>query len=243
MQRHGLPLSPEEVLASLERLPMQDMVQATAQGALSLLTNGTLVTIFVIFLLLGRRTSQNKSAVFRQIDHNIRRYLIIKFLMSALSGVLSWVILTSFGLELALVFAVLTFVLHFIPSVGSIVATLLPIPIALVQFETLGPVIAIVVLTSTVQMVVGHGLDPWLMGHNLDLSPVTIVAALVFWGLLWGIVGMLLAAPLTAILRIVLGQFETTRPMGELLAGRLPTAGFATEMPPESQPSDTAGLS
>jgi AI-2 transport protein TqsA len=53
-------------------------------------------------------------------------------------------------------------------------------------------------------------------------SPVTILAALVFWGLLWGVVGMLLAAPLTAILRIVLAQFETTRPMSELLAGRLP---------------------
>lgn len=69
------------------------------------------------------------------------------------------------------------------------------------------------------------------MGQNLDLSPVTIVAALVFWGLLWGVVGMLLAAPLTAMLRIVLGQFETTRPVGELLAGRLPQGGFTAEMP------------
>lgn len=242
LQRRGVPLSPEEVLASLEGMPVQDMVQATAQGALSLITNGTLVTIFVIFLLLGRRTSQNKSTVFRQIDHNIRRYLIIKFLVSALTGVLIWIILTSFGLELALVFAVLTFVLNFIPSIGSIIATLLPIPIALVQFETLGPVIAIVLLSTTVQMVVGNGLDPWLMGHNLDLSPVTIVAALVFWGLLWGVVGMLLAAPLTAILRIVLGQFETTRPMGEILAGRLPGAGFTAETPAASHSSDASGL-
>jgi len=244
LQERGLPLNPEEVLASLEIMPMQDMMQGAATGALSLLTNGILITIFVIFLLLGRRKSANKSAVFRQIDHNIRRYLVIKFLVSALTGLLIWVILTSFGLELALVFAVLTFVLNFIPSIGSIVATLLPIPIALVQFETLGPVIAIIVLCTTVQMVVGNGLDPWLMGHNLDLSPVTIVAALVFWGLLWGVVGMLLAAPLTAILRIVLGQFETTRPMGELLAGRLPSAGFTTETPAaaETRPSDPTGL-
>jgi AI-2 transport protein TqsA len=244
LQERGLPLNPDEVLASLEIMPMQDIMQGAATGALSLLTNGTLVTIFVIFLLLGRRKSANKSAVFRQIDHNIRRYLIIKFLVSALTGFLIWVILTSFGLELALVFAVLTFVLNFIPSIGSIVATLLPIPIALVQFETMGPVIAIIVLCTTVQMVVGNGLDPLLMGHNLDLSPVTIVAALVFWGLLWGVVGMLLAAPLTAILRIVLGQFETTRPMGELLAGRLPSAGFTTEMPAASatRPPDTTGL-
>ena len=78
---------------------------------------------------------------------------------------------------------------------------------SIVQFETLGPVVAIVILSMTVQMVIGNGLDPLLMGQNLNLSPVTIVAALVFWGLLWGVVGMLLAAPLTAILRIVLAQF------------------------------------
>jgi AI-2 transport protein TqsA len=242
LQERGLPLSPDEVLASLEIMPMQDMMQGAAVGALTLISNGTLVTIFVIFLLLGRRAVSSKSAVFRQIDHNIRRYLIIKFLVSALTGFLVWVILTAFGLELALVIAITTFVLNFIPSIGSIIATLLPIPIALVQFETLGPVIAIVVLCTTVQMVVGNGLDPMLMGQNLDLSPVTIVAALVFWGLLWGVVGMLLAAPLTAILRIVLGQFETTRPMGEILAGRLPTAGFTTEMPTTRRPPDVGGL-
>jgi AI-2 transport protein TqsA len=61
-----------------------------------------------------------------------------------------------------------------------------------------------------------------LMGERLDLSPVTILVGLVFWALLWGAAGALLAAPLTAILRIVLQQFETTRPLTELMAGRLP---------------------
>jgi AI-2 transport protein TqsA len=63
------------------------------------------------------------------------------------------------------------------------------------------------------------------MGRGLDLSPVTVLVALVFWGLVWGVVGMLLAAPMTGILRIVLAQFATTRPVSEILAGRLPEAG------------------
>jgi AI-2 transport protein TqsA len=233
LDNRGLNLSQDALVDTMRNLPVSRMMQAGAESAWMLIQNGTLVILFVIFLLLGRTREMIKHPIFRQIDRYIRRYLVIKFLISAGTGFLIWVILTSFGLEMALVFAVLTFVLNFIPSVGSIVATILPIPIALVQFETLGPVIAIVLLSTTVQMVIGNGLDPMLMGKNLNLSPVTIVAALVFWGLLWGVVGMLLAAPLTAILRIVLAQFETTRPISEILAGRLPQGddGFTVERP------------
>lgn len=228
LDNRGFELSQDALVDSMRNLPVSKLLQTTAETAFTLLTNGTLVMVFVIFLLLGRRKEMIKSPVFRQIDREIRRYLVLKFLISAGTGLLIYVILTAFGLELALVFGVMAFFLNFIPSVGSIVATILPIPIALVQYDTLAPVIGIFVLIAAVQMVIGNGLDPMLMGRSLDLSPVTIVMALVFWGLLWGIVGMLLAAPLTAILRIVLGQFETTRPMGELLAGRLPKGDVVT---------------
>jgi len=232
LDNRGFNLSQDALVDSMRNLPVSRLLQTTAETAFGILTNGTLVIIFVIFLLLGRKREMVKSKVFRQIDREIRRYLVIKFLLSAVTGLLVWVILTSFGLELALVFGVLAFFLNFIPSVGSIVATALPVPIALVQYDTLGPVIGIVVLITIVQMVVGNGIDPMLMGQRLDLSPVTIVMALVFWGLLWGIVGMLLAAPLTAILRIVLAQFETTRPVSGLLAGRLPEGDHRTDESP-----------
>lgn len=242
----GLNLSQDALVDGMRNLPVARVMQAGAETAWVLIRNGTLVMLFVMFLLLGRTREMIKSPIFRQIDRDIRRYLVIKFLISSVTGFLIWGILTAFGLELALVFGVMTFVLNFIPSVGSIVATLLPIPIALVQFETLGPVIAIFVLMAIVQTIIGNGVDPLLMGQNLNLSPVTIVAALVFWGLLWGVVGMLLAAPLTAILRIVLAQFETTRPMSELLAGRLPAGdeGFTKEraaVPAEESPSAPSG--
>lgn len=222
LDRMGFTLSRDALVASISELPTARVKQTGPAVAIALVQNSVLVMLFVIFLLLGRTRQLIKHPVFRQIDRDIRRYLVLKTLISLATGVCIWVILTSFGVELALVFGVMTFVLNFIPSIGSIIATILPIPIALVQFETLGPVIAIVLLSAMVQMIIGNGIDPLLMGQNLNLSPVTILAALVFWGLLWGVVGMLLAAPLTAILRIVLAQFETTRPMSELLAGRLP---------------------
>jgi AI-2 transport protein TqsA len=222
LDRMGFVMSRDALVTAVSEIPTSRVMQAGPKFAIALLQNSVLVMLFVIFLLLGRTRELIKHPVFRQIDRDIRRYLVLKTLISLATGACIWVILTAFGIELALVFAVLTFVLNFIPSIGSIIATILPIPIALVQFETMGPVIAIIVLMTLVQMIIGNGIDPLLMGQNLNLSPVTILAALVFWGLLWGVVGMLLAAPLTAILRIVLAQFETTRPMSELLAGRLP---------------------
>ena len=139
-----------------------------------------------------------------------------------MTGLLTGVILALFGLDLALVFGVLAFFLNFIPSVGSIVATLLPIPMAMVQFDGFWMIAGIVLVPGAIQMTIGSGIEPVLMGEGLDLHPVTILLALVFWGLIWGVVGMFLAAPITAVLRIVLDRFETTRPIAGLLAGRLP---------------------
>jgi AI-2 transport protein TqsA len=241
LDHRGIDLGQATFVETIRQLPVGRMLQTTAGTALSLVTNGFLVLIFVIFLLLGRKRELVKSAVFREIDARIRRFLVLKFAISAATGTLVGVILALLGLELALVFGVLTSFLNFIPSVGSIVAVLLPLPIALVQYASAGPVIAVLVLPGIVQLVIGNGIDPKLMGRGLDLSPVTILVALVFWGLLWGVVGMLLAAPLTGILRIVLAQFATTRAVSELLAGRLP--GGDGDVPVEEVPSgDDAGV-
>lgn len=225
LDRRGIDIGQDGFLQAMRELPMGRVLQATATTALSLVTNGTLVLIFVIFLLLGRRREMVKSAVFREVDSKIRRFLVLKFIISAVTGVLVGTILALLGLKLALVFGMLTFLLNFIPSVGSIIATLLPIPVALVQYDSVWPVVGVIVLPTIVQMVIGNGIDPKVIGRGLDLSPVTVLVALVFWGLVWGVVGMLLAAPMTAILRIVLSQFATTTPVSEILAGRFPEGG------------------
>ena len=225
LDSRGINLGQESFLDAIRGLPMTRVFQTTVATAFSLVTNGLLVMIMVIFLLLGRRRQMVMSAVFREVDAKIKRFLVLKFIISAVTGVLVGTILTLLGLKMALVFGVLTFFLNFIPSVGSIIAVLLPLPVALVQYDTPLPVIAVLVLPGIVQMVIGNGIDPKLMGRGLDLSPVTVLVALVFWGLVWGVVGMLLAAPMTGILRIVLAQFDTTRPVSEILAGRLPEAG------------------
>lgn len=227
LDRYGLDLGQQSVLSAIREMPLLRMLQTTAGTALGLLRDGFFVLIFVIFLLLGRRPGRPRTAIYNEIDAKIRQFLVTKFTLSAATGILVGVILAVFGLELALVFGVLAFLLNFIPSLGSVVATLLPIPIALVQFENPLTVAAVVLFPGLVQMVIGNGVEPKMMGEGLDLSPVTVLLALVFWGLIWGIVGMLLAAPITAVLRIVLARFETTRPIGNLMAGRFPAEAAA----------------
>jgi AI-2 transport protein TqsA len=192
------------------------------------------VIIFVLFMLLGRNPHAEHSQVYADVVQKIRRYVGIKIVISTVTGVLVWATLRIIGLQLAGMFGVLAFLLNFIPSIGSIVATLLPIPIAVVQFgkaysptpdefnpspEFIVPVILAVAIPGVIQNVLGNIIEPKLQGEGLDLHPVTVLLALSFWGLLWGIVGMFLAVPITAAIRIVLMQFDTFRPIASLMAG------------------------
>lgn len=227
LDRWGLDLGQQNLIDAFRQMPVMRVVQRTAGTMFGLLTNGFLVLIFVIFLLLGREPGRPRPEIFVAIDYRIRKFIVMKFLISAATGVMVGIILALFGLELALVFGVLAFLLNFIPSIGSVIATFLPLPIALVQFDSLLPVVGVVVFPGAVQMTMGNVVEPKVMGEGLDLSPVTILLALVFWGLLWGVVGMLLAVPITAVVRIVLARFQTTLPVAELMAGRVGTAPAA----------------
>jgi len=221
---------PDLSKTQMRRLPTKEIVRDLKNYIFSILTNafGTVfglisgvffVTIFVMFFLLGRNPYAEHSHVYTDIVQKIRRYVGIKVATSAVTGLLVWASLSTIGLELAGVFGILAFLLNFIPSIGSIVATLLPIPIAVVQFQSPLPVILVIAIPGVIQNLLGNVIEPKLMGEGLNLHPVTILLALSFWGLLWGVVGMFLAAPITAAIRIVLMQFDMFKPIANLLAG------------------------
>jgi len=225
----GLELDQQRIIGDL-RAKIPAFVANTAGRLLNLLSSLFFIVIFVIFLLSGRDPRVVRRGVYADIDHNVRRYIATKVLISALTGVLVWATLAALGLKLAEVFGIFAFLLNFIPSIGSIVATLLPIPIAVAQFQNPWYVVLVVAVPGAIQMTIGNFIEPKLMGTGLNLHPVTVLLALSFWGLLWGLTGMFLAAPMTAVIRIILMQFDTLRPIGNLLAGRLP---------PMDRPSDS----
>ncbi len=212
------------VLSELKaRLPQ---IITDAVGTITtLLSSGFLIMIFVIFLLIGRDPHARHTGIYADIEATIRSYIATKFAISAVTGVLVGVILWALKMPMAWLFGLFACLLNFIPNIGSIAATLLPIPIALTEFAG-NPwmILAVVGIPGLIHMSIGNFVEPKLMGRGLELHPVTVLLALAFWGLLWGVIGMVLAVPIVATIRIVVSRFSTTRWLGDLLAGRLPGA-------------------
>ncbi len=221
---------------------------------LSLLSSGLLVMIFVGFMLAGGSELElTRDRFWNEVQSRIQRYIIVKSLVSALTGTLVGIILALLGIDLALVFGVFAFLLNFIPSVGSVIATLLPLPVLIVSPDlSLTTCVLAILLPATVQFIVGNIVDPKLMGKTLDLHPVALLLALIVWGTIWGVIGMLLATPITAILKIIFERMEITAPLAEMLAGRLSgengddprpeeeEAGIEEDEEPGSQPDEPA---
>jgi AI-2 transport protein TqsA len=226
LNAHRIQVDQARISAELEsRLPQ---LITDAVGTVStVLSSCFLIMIFVVFLLIGRNPHKRRADIYSEIEATIRGYITTKTLISAATGLLVGLILWTLGLRMAVLFGLLAFLLNFIPNIGSIIATLLPLPVALAQFDDPWHVVAAVGIPGTIHIMVGNFIEPRLMGRGLELHPVTVLLALAFWGLLWGVVGMVLAVPMAATLRIVLSRFATTRSLGDLLAGRLPGAESA----------------
>lgn len=152
------------------------------------------------------------------VAEKIRKYLAVTVFTSLVTGVASAAWSYAMGLELALTWGVLNFLLNFVPVIGNIIGILPPTLYALVQFEGVWWPALIFAGFVVLQLSISNILYPFLQGKSLSLSPVGIVLALAFWGWLWGIAGALIAVPLTATLTIVCDAFERTRWVARALA-------------------------
>jgi AI-2 transport protein TqsA len=199
-----------------------NMLLGTTTAILDILSNGFLVLIFLVFLLLGASgRALDPDSTWSQIDARVKRYLVTKGIISAATGTLVWAVLAFLGVDLALVFGLFAFLFNFIPSIGSIIATVLPLPVVIAS-PILSPTEAVlaIAIPGAIQFTVGNIVEPKVMGESLDLHPVAILMNLIIWGMLWGIVGMLLSTPILVVIKILCEKFEGTRVLAALLAGR-----------------------
>ena len=220
-----LNIDPDKAFTNLEKRGQQFLVDA-ASALWSVVSDGILVLIFMIFLIAGHAPSTKKeTGIWADIESRVKVYITTKVVVSAVTGTLVGIVLGICGVDLALVFGLFTFLLNFIPNIGSIIAALLPVPVVVLspEISTAAAFVAILVPVA-IQFVVGNVLEPRIMGTAVDLHPVTVLMALIFWGMLWGFVGMLLSTPLTATFKIALQRIEVTRPFADMLAGRRPGA-------------------
>jgi AI-2 transport protein TqsA len=154
----------------------------------------------------------------QRIDRDIHTYLGVKTAVSLTTAVLAYILMRIVGLDFAEFWALLIFILHFIPTIGVIVATVFPTLLAAVQFDHIGPCLAVGIGITAIAMFMGNIVEPNIMGETLNLSPLTVIIALILWGTVWGIVGAFLCVPLTVILVIILSNFRATRWVSVLLS-------------------------
>ncbi|MBN2040330.1 MAG: AI-2E family transporter [Spirochaetes bacterium] len=207
----------------IKNLSLFSMAGNITLAAGSTLGYSVLVIVFLLFFLLGEtRSGEKENKFIFQIKRSISRYAVTKLFTSLVTAVIVFFVLFFFRVEMPFLFAVLTFLFNFIPSIGSVIASILPLPVVLIQYGFGIRLLLILIISATVQFIIGNFLEPKLMGERMDLHPVTVLIFLMFWGLVWGIPGMFLAVPITAILKIILGKIEATKAISELMAGRLP---------------------
>jgi len=203
------------------------MVANVFSGLGGVLTNTFLILFSVIFILLEasdfpdkvRRALGSKTLAldhFQNFSDSVQRYLLIKTLVSIGTGFVVGVVLALMGVDYAILWAVIAFLLNFIPNIGSIIAAVPPMLIALIQ---LGPMSSMLVaaLYLATNTVFGNVIEPRYMGRSLGLSTLVVFVSLVFWGWIFGPVGMLLSIPLTMVVKIALENSERNRWLAVLL--------------------------
>lgn len=205
----------------------------TAAGQATGLTQATvLVILFVGFLFAERIWFQTKlhnfigdpeqaervGKIIQSIIHRVNYYLLVKTVISAITGAMIFVLAQFFQLELAVAIGIITFVLNFIPNIGSIVATALIALVAHVELGDPATTFAIFAIAGIIQFVNGSVIDPMLMGRALRLSSFGIILSLAFWGAVWGIPGMFLSVPIMVMLLVVCSHVPGLRPFAILLS-------------------------
>lgn len=220
------------ITEALRNLELTRQIPGLVGSAGQFLASVALVAIYVGFLLAERgrlsgkidrmfasteRTAQVHRAI-SDISESIRRYIWIKTIMGLLTGTVSYIVLKVLGVDFAETWALIIFLLNYIPSVGSALGVVFPALLALLQFETTWQFLIIAVVLSGAQIVIGNVIEPTFMGRTLNLSPFVVIASLAFWGMIWGVVGAFLSVPMTTALVIACSHIPSYRWIAVLLS-------------------------
>ncbi|KAB1160456.1 MULTISPECIES: AI-2E family transporter [Tenacibaculum] len=204
-----------------------------ANGISGLLGDTFMIVIYALFIFLeetsfkkklvkmfqGKQTSYDSmQSMLSKIEFSISNYLRLKTYVSLLTGVLSYIVLLVVGVDSAPFWAFLIFLLNYIPTIGSLIATVFPAIFSLIQFGEFTPFIIVLIAVGTVQVIVGNVIEPKLFGKSLNLSPLVTILSLAVWGKIWGITGMILSVPITVIMIIIFSQFEKTKTIAIFLS-------------------------
>lgn len=203
------------LIDQVKQLPLGGAVSGVLGSLVDFLSNFLLIAIFAGFLVFSSILDRG---ILQEMNEKVSAYISTKAAVSLLTGGCVLVLCLLCGVDFALLWAILCFVLNFIPSIGSVIASIPPVLLAMIQLDSWPLIGVFAVGMIAIQMSIGNVLEPKLMGSRLSIKPVAILFGLIFWGFLWGIPGMFLAAPLMVLLRILASYFNFSRSFERLLA-------------------------
>lgn len=233
----GLPIPREALNSALDPSRALALAGELIKGLGSALTNALLILIAVVFMLLeasslpsklraALRAPEESLAHLRAVMQTINRYMALKTSTSLLTGILVWIWLRLLGLDFPAMWGTLAFLLNFVPTIGSFIAAIPAVLLALVQLDLQAALLTALGFL-VINVTIGNLVEPKVMGRGLGLSTLVVFVSLVFWGYVLGSAGMFLSVPLTMALKIVLDANPQTRPIAILLGPETEAASRA----------------
>ena len=215
----------------LDKLSLPSILSSSVGSFINFLANLFLILLFTVYIMLGREhlvanigkafPGDRSKTIYRVMDNinkGVQKYFFAKALISLGTGFIAAIVLLIFGVDFAWIWGLLTFLLNFIPNIGSVVATFPPILVAIFQFGGFFPALWIGILLISLQVVMGNVIEPLIMGKSLNMSPLVIIISLIFWGFIWGPIGMILAVPISSTIQIICSNIESLKPISILIA-------------------------
>ncbi|GIV41020.1 MAG: AI-2E family transporter [Vicingaceae bacterium] len=218
-----------------KNLDIAGIISKLFSGIMDILNYIFMVLLYLIFIILeariipmkikslsrySRQSSSKILNLLEDVEDTVSTYLFQKTLISVLTGFLSYIVFVLFGLPFAFIWAFLIFSFNFIPNIGSIIASLLPFVFSLVIFDGFAASFWMLAAVGAIQLIIGNFVEPYWMGNSMNLSPLTVLFALAFWGSIWGISGMLICVPITVIILMIFARFPSTRSIAILMSNQ-----------------------
>jgi predicted PurR-regulated permease PerM len=218
LQSWGVGIPKEDILNLVNMQSVMQYIATTLKSLGSLVTQSFMIILTVVFMLMEisqfshklTQTNSNSLEKFIDISDSIKHYLLLKFFTSAATGMVITVGLKIFDIHYAVLWGLVAFMLNFIPTIGSIIAAVPAVLMAIVQYD-ISTSLGVALLYIAVNVSIGSILEPRIMGKGLGLSTLIVFLSLIFWGWLLGPIGMLLSVPLTIMIKIALDTQENTK--------------------------------
>jgi predicted PurR-regulated permease PerM len=216
----------------VEKLFKAGIIQDAFNSITGVLGDFFISLIFWLFMMLGKTKfeerlkyaySDRRETVEKNIEMintQLQSYIIIKTILSFIAGIIVTAVLFIYGIDFALIWGLLTFILNFIPNIGSFIATAAPVLVALLEYGFGFKTISLTVLLLAVHNIIGNIVEPHYLGRRMDLSPVFVLFSLIFWGWIWGIVGMFLAVPIAAAMKIFFSSIGPLKPVAIIIGSK-----------------------